>query len=205
MSRKRSNPPKKVVKKEVDIPAFDPQAPLRKYKIKPISQYHANLMQDIVKLSNKFAQTVKQQSDREVTIRRMEIVVKKLESGETKPPILMKESENLFLPRYDIKQIIKEYKHDMKLIKESLVIIEGQTSHWYDEFRDALVRLKQMLETFIPEDMTAKNVTGVRQALSNEGAKDEEKAFDVEFEKKIEDLTTGDKKKIKKAMAQNKK
>ena len=203
-NRKRSNPPKKAVEK-VETPVFDPMSPLRKYKIKPISQYHANLMQDIVKLSNKFAQTVKQQSDREVTVQRMELFVKKLESGDIKPPVMMKESENMFIARHDIKDIIKEYKHDKELIKDSLVIIEGQTSHWYDEYRDAVVRLYSALGSFLGEDAKAKNVTGQRQSMSPASKKEEEDIFNTEFEKKVEDLTVDDKEKIKNAMVVNSK
>lgn len=203
-NRKRSNPPKKVVEK-VETPAFNPASPLAKYKIKPISQYHANLMQDIVKLSNKFSQTVKQQSDREVTIQRMEMFVKKLENGDVKPPVMMKESENIFVARNDIKGIIKEYKHDKELIKDSLTIIEGQTSHWYDEYRDAIVRLYSSLGAFLGEDAKAKNVTGQRQSMSVESKKEEEDIFTKEFEKKVEDLTPDDKEKIKNAMVVNSK
>jgi len=200
--RKRSNPSKKV-KKETTSPIFDPRAVLSKYKIQPISQYHANMMQDIVKLSNKFSQTVKQESDRQMVLQKMEINVKKMKEGIIKPPLMEKISENISVPRYDIDNIMKEYEHDIKIIRKSLVIIEGQTSHWYDEYRDAIVRLKQMLEAFIGEDIEAKNVTGTRQGLSAKSQELEEEIFTTEFEKKVEDLTLDDKKKIKNAMKVN--
>ena len=93
----------------------------------------------------------------------------------------------------------------MKLIKESIVIIEGQTSHWYDEYRDALVRLSALLDSFIDKDEKAKNITGQRQSLSNLSVKEEEEIFTTEFDKKIEDLTVEDKEKIKKAVKENSK
>jgi len=192
--RKRSNPPKKKTEKKESKPMFDPLSPLRKYKIKPISQYHANMMQDIVKLSNKFATTVKQQSDREGALKRMEIFVKRVENGQVKPPMMIKESENMFVTRYDVPEVIKEYKHDMNIIRESLTIIEGQTSHWYDEYRDALVRLHQTIGSFIEQDKEAKRISGTRQGLSGKSRIEEEDIFTKEFEKKVEDLTVDDKK-----------
>jgi hypothetical protein len=199
--RKRANKPKpqkqpRTKKKKQDI-SFNPQAILKKYHVKPLMQLHGNMMQESVKLSNKFSQVLKNQSDREFALKKMEIFIDKLKNGKIKPPVIMKQSENIFVPRYNLNEIKKEYEHDAKILRDSIKILEGQASHWYDEYRDSLVRLYSFLDIHLGENKEIARVHGHRKGTNPKILKKEAEIFEQEFDKKVEDLTDEDKKYLK--------
>lgn len=170
-----------------------------KFKVKPLNQIQVNLMKESVDLSNKVSGLLKQYIEIQKSIRNGEDYVKRIESGKLKTPVMVKETDNIMIPEYNLKELKKRFKDEVKMMKESLSLVEGQVSHWYDEYRDSLVRVNKMTKSHLGDAVSVNNVSGHRRNVGGELKKQEKVILQKEFDK----ITDKDKKEINKLLKGN--
>ena len=168
-----------------------PVHPFEKFPVKPVNPGFVGMMKEAVKLNNQYAGLVQQytQKQNEATIRKN--YIKDLKKGNVKTPIMVQTVDGLLQPLYDIKQLIKQLESKNKLVNQSLLLVEPQISHWYDEYRDSMIRVYQTLGAILGDEKDVTNISGHRKF--NDNKEKEKKIFEKDFDK----LTDADIKKLK--------
>jgi len=174
-----------------------PVNPFDRFAVKPVAKSFVTMVNEAVKLNNQYAALVQQytQKQNEVALRKK--YVKNLKKGNIKTPLMMQTMDGLFEPVYDIKQLTKQLENKNKIVTQSLLLIDDQVSHWYDEYRDSMIRVYQVLGGILGKDKEVKNVSGHRKNLADKGK--ETKIFEKDFEK----LTDADITKLKEYAVKN--
>ena len=177
---------------------------LSKFPVKGMHQEIANLMKETIDLNNRFQTNVKHLVTEQENDTRTSLFLNDLKTGKVKPPIMVKKNDNLMIPIYDFKKYIDDQKMLLTKKKEMLLIAEGQIGQWYNQYVDALVRLKfsidQLLENHPDKDII-KGIEGHR--ISRKFDQAEQKSFIEGFTKDVKDLTDADKKMIAEAAKEN--
>lgn len=206
-NRKRANETKPVEQVQ-PVCKVVPTNPLieyqKKYPVIGMNQETANLMKESIDLSNRFQTVVKQLVTEKESIQRDKLFINELKSGKVKTPIMIPRNNGILFPVYDLKSYIKELESKIKARNEMLIVVEGQVGQWYDQYTDAVVRLKfrvdKMLENHPDKDII-KGIEGHR--ISRDFDKKEQASFIQGFTKDVDKLTDAEKKMIMEAAKQN--
>lgn len=197
-NKKSSKPKTKVVKKEATDAV--PNA-LDELAVKVYKQTEVNILKESVDLSNRVAKLLNEKQKKLNHLAASKRYVKKLRAGRVNAPLLKKVSGNIFETIDDLNLLADKIEEENKDIKDSIEILDGQISHWYDEYLDARIRAflmeKQALAPILKE-RGIKRVQGHYHGVSPESKKAEEKSFIKQFD--AQNLSNEDKKELKETM-----
>lgn len=169
--------------------------------VKVYKQTEVNILKQSVDLSNRVAKLLNEKQKKLNHLAASKRYVKKLREGKVNVPLLRKVSGNIFETITDLEELADRIEEENKDIADSVEILDGQISHWYDEYLDARIRAflmeKQALEPILKE-RSIKNVQGHYHGVSGESKKAEEKSFIKQFD--AENLSKEDKKELQQTM-----
>ncbi|MCK4329658.1 hypothetical protein KAX02_07425 [candidate division WOR-3 bacterium] len=156
--------------------------PFEKFPVKPVDKGYVSIVKESVQLSNQYGSLVQQyvQKQQEYTMRKN--YIKNLKKGEIKTPLMIKTVDGLFQPIYDIKKLVKQLENKNKMVNQGLLLVEDQVSHWYDEYRDSLIRVSKHLESVLGDDKNVHGISGYRKFNASQ-KKQEEKLFEKDYDK----------------------
>ena len=171
MARKRANTPTKGNKIEVKT----------KPKSMPLMQPEAQFFQELVDTSNRFSALKKQKEGYEFGIGKLELLRKKIQKDQIKPPILLPFiPKHSFYYEYDKKEILKLLDEQLATLKNSIKSLEGQMQHRYDEYAESAQRSKDFINkrysTLGPQKISSKR----------QESEEEETLFEAEFKELME-------------------
>jgi len=203
-SNKKTSTTKKTTTKKVKSSNIVPKKVIDDFTVKPLSQEQVQIMKESVDLSNRFAKLLKQQQQKYSHLAMSEAYVKKLRSGKVEAPVMKQISGNLFETISDLDDLADRIEKENVEVQKSIDIVEGQLSHWYDEYVDALVRnflmYKKLLGKILDEEKVS-DVKGHYRGVGKQAKKAEEKSFVKEFD--AQNLSDEDKAEIKKLVKKN--
>lgn len=193
-SKKESKPKACVVAKNV----------LDDFAVKPLKQEQVSILKESVDLSNRLAKLVNQQQKKYNHLAMSRQYTKKLRDGKVNSPVMKQVAGNIFETITDLKSLADMIDKENDEIEKSIDVVQGQISHWYDEYVDSLVRdylmLKKLLGKILDEEKVS-DVKGHYRGIGKQAKQAEEKAFVKEFD--AQNLTEEDKKEIKKLVEKN--
>ncbi len=188
MARKRANT-KTTEKKEVPKP-----------RIQPLHQAETKIFEELVNLSNTYAQLRKQSTQYEYVLRQLEDNRTNIQKDNIKLPIMMQLGGNSFYMESDKKKVLAELDKQIDTIKNSLKGIKGQVEQRENAFIEAGIRLQRYAEHRF-------GVYKPKQVLNERREhKDEKVLFEAELDELLKNPEVQEefKKKKAEAVAKNK-
>lgn len=211
-NRQRSNKKvvdtKKVNSKEVVVPASPvsgdkPKNKLpdiyekmfAKYPVKPLDQRFVQMAQEAGNLSSQYATLVNKVKEVSQKVKRTRQKIRDIKSGKIHFPVFERYDDVTMTAIYDKEEYLKVLNNRIKSTEKMMLMVEDQVAHWYDEYHDSLLRLNTYVNNKLANDKELHNVMGHRK-LGKDIKTEEEKLFEDDFNKSIDDLTTEEKEKI---------
>jgi len=178
---------------------------IKEYAVQPFKPEQVQILKETVNLSNRFAKLINQQQQKYNHMAMSKDYVKRLRDGKVNTPIMKQVAGNIFETIDDPDELADLIEKENEDIEQSIDIVEGQMSHWYDEYVDSLIRSflmqKQLLQKVLG-NTDIKDIKGhYKHATTKEAKKAEEKSFVKQFD--AENLTDEDKAEIKKLVKKN--
>lgn len=179
----KASQPKDVVKKEKPKIDYSKQMTdfQKIYKVAPLTNFELEQFKELLKLSNSAAAVMKDISEKEVTVIKMREIVRRMRTKEIKPPLLQEILPKTYAHYDDMGTAIKMINQQIKMTEDAIQFGKGQLGHRYEEYVDAMIRMKDRLVKLIG-DATIKRISPHRI-----GAKTDAKETEV-FEQGFEDF-----------------
>ena len=153
-----------------------------KPKSKPLQQAEAHYFQELVDVSNRYAALLKQKSEYEFTVKKLQENRKKIQEGKVKLPVaIVLIPKVMYYQEDDKKEIFKFFDDQIKAFQQTIKSLEGQLAHRYEEYAEVAVRNREFLANRY-ENLTAKQLSHSRKEIE-----DEENLFAADFDKMMND------------------
>jgi hypothetical protein len=182
----------------------------------PLQQNEAYIFKELIDQSNLYGKLMRQYEEIDFTYQNLVYKRKQIQKDEIKiskeSPIYVPLLGNSLVPLTDKKKVLKDIDDQLKGLKLQRDGVKGQMVHRRDEFVEAALRLKTFIDNRFGKYTSVSigainNGTGVRvKAGKEEEKKKEQKLFEAEFEKIMNDAETQEefKKALNKAKKENK-
>jgi len=170
-------------------------------KIKPLMEAEARYFQELVDSNNRYQAVLKQRTQYEFAIRKMEEDRTKVQKGELKGPFNLTVIPKVLTRQVtDKKEILELFDKQLITYKQMVKALNGQVEHRYEEYVESGLRNSEFLQKRF-RGATAKKIMPDRKTAK----KEEETIFEAEFEKLLTDPETQKefKKKKKEAVKKN--
>ncbi len=138
MAKKRLSGASTSPKKEAVVEDAGPQA---------LNQIDANLLQQLVQVSNQYGKLYQQKSEFETILKQVQARRADIASGKIKLPILMALGKNKLYSCDDMKAVLEDLDAEIRVISNGLKGIEGQIMNYRDAYIEAGLKVNDFLDT----------------------------------------------------------
>lgn len=170
-------------------------------KINPLMEHEAKYFQELVDCNNRYQAVLKQRTQYNFAITKMEEDRTKVQKGELKGPFSLTVIPKVLTRQVeDKKEILDLFDKQLQTYKKMVKALNGQVEHRYEEYVESGLRTAEFLQKRF-KGVKAKQIMPDRKTAKE----DEETLFEAEFEKLLKDPKTQEefKKKSKEAAKKN--
>lgn len=183
------------------------QVEMKPVKIPPLMEAEGQFFQELVNASNQYTNLMKQESQYQFILKRLQTDRKKIQKGDIELPILM-----TLIPKvmsyweHDKKKVLSIFDEQIKAYHANLLSLKGQMEHRYEDYTESGVRNREFLAARF-KTAKAKSIVALRDV----GEKEEEVLFEAEFADLIKNpkaqkqLKSAQKEAVKRNVARKKK